>query len=90
MQTISNETTIDVQLHVILVDILITILFFMMNIVHIYICYFGGHFNYYPLLHDEHCTYIYIYTQTLLLRTVNNIVHIYIFTYCEQLFCEFS
>ena len=81
MQTISNETTIDVQLHVILVDILITILFFMMNIVHIYICYFGGHFNYYPLLNDEHCTYIYIYiyTNTSVAYCEQHCTHIYIY-----------
>ena len=57
MQTISNETTIDVQLHVILVDILITILFFMMNIVHIYI-YIYTQKNTWPL--------------EFYLRTVNN------------------
>ena len=59
MQTISNETTIDVQLHVILVDILITILFFMMNIVHIYIyIYIYTQKNTWPL--------------EFYLRTVNN------------------
>lgn len=52
MQTLSNETTIDVQLP----------------------CYFGGHFNYNPLLHDEHFIYIHTHTWPLefYLRTVNN------------------
>lgn len=41
--------------------------------------YFGGHFNYNPLLHDEHFIYIHTHLATRVL-----------FTYCEQLYCEFS